>query len=261
VADHRAGRDELVAQQCRLRRHDAHAAPRRRLEERLDGGVGEEPAAADHDEVLGGQRHLAHEVRADQHRAALGREVLEQVADPQDALGVQAVHRLVEDQRAGVAEQRGGDAESLAHAEREPARSLAGHLRQPDDPQHVVDARGGDAVGLREGEQRAAGRAAGVGHPGVEVRAHLLQRRGRIAVGAAADRGASGVRPVEPHDHAHGGRLARAVRPEEARDGAGPHREAEVVDGALVAIDLGQAVCLDHVRIPFWRSRSRREGR
>ena len=83
-------------------------------------------AAAEHDEVVGGQRHLAHQVRGEEHGAALGGQAAHEVADPQHALGVEAVDRLVEDERGRVAEQRGGDAEALAHAEREAADALAG---------------------------------------------------------------------------------------------------------------------------------------
>jgi hypothetical protein len=36
---------------------------------------------------------------------------------PADALRIEAVHRLIEDQRVRVAEQRRGDAESLPHAQ------------------------------------------------------------------------------------------------------------------------------------------------
>ena len=90
-------------------------------------------AAPDHDQVVGGQRHLAHQVRGDEDRATLGGEPLEQVADPLDALGVEAVHRLVEDQRRGIAEQRGGDAEPLAHPERELSGALARDVVQTDE--------------------------------------------------------------------------------------------------------------------------------
>jgi len=49
-----------------------------------------------------------------------------------DALGVEAVGRLVQDQHLGVAEQGGGQAETLAHAEREPADPPAGGVGQAD---------------------------------------------------------------------------------------------------------------------------------
>ena len=96
------------------------------LDELLGGAVGDQPAAADDDEVVGGDRHLVHQVAGDEDRAALGGQPLHQVPDPDDALGVEPVDRLVEDEDRRVAEQRGGDAEPLAHAEREAARALAG---------------------------------------------------------------------------------------------------------------------------------------
>ena len=75
------------------------------------------PAAADDDDVLRRVLHLAHEVAGDQDGAPLRGEVLEQIADPDDALGVQAVDGLVEQQRRRIAEQGGGDAEALEHAQ------------------------------------------------------------------------------------------------------------------------------------------------
>jgi hypothetical protein len=51
--------------------------------------------------------------------------------DPTDALGVEAVRRLVEDDRGGVAEQGGGDAQALAHAERAATGPPAHHLGHP----------------------------------------------------------------------------------------------------------------------------------
>ena len=71
----------------------------------VDRAVGDDLAAADDDEVVGGHGHLAHQVRGEEDRAALGRgQVLDQVAHPEDALGVEAVDRLVEDQRLRVAD-------------------------------------------------------------------------------------------------------------------------------------------------------------
>ena len=79
--------------------------------------VGDQPPLADHDQVVGGLRHLAHQVAGDEDRAALGGQLAScSVADPQDALGVEPVDRLVEQQDLRVAEQRGGDAEPLRHA-------------------------------------------------------------------------------------------------------------------------------------------------
>ena len=62
----------------------------------------------------------------------------------------------------------------------------------------------------------------------------------------AVDRDAALARAVEADDHAHGGRLAGAVRAEEAGDLAGAHRERDVVDGGLRAEALGESFCSDH---------------
>ena len=54
------------------------------------------------------------------------------------------------------------------------------------------------------------------------------------------------VRSVEPHDHPHRGRFSSTVRTQKARDHTGAYREAQLVDGELVAVALGQLLCLDH---------------
>jgi hypothetical protein len=90
-------------------------------------------------------------VRGEEHGAPLAGQALEQGANPQDALGIEPVGRLVEDQDGGIAEQRGGDAQPLAHPEREAADALARHALQADEGDHLVDPAGRDAVGLRHG--------------------------------------------------------------------------------------------------------------
>ena len=99
----RRGRRARSRSSAACGRADADEVPGGAAHELLDVDVGDQPAAPDHDQVVGGQRHLAHQVRGDEDRAALGRELLEQVADPLDPLGVEAVRRLVEDQVVRVA--------------------------------------------------------------------------------------------------------------------------------------------------------------
>ena len=101
----------------------------------------------------------------------------QQVADPADALGVEAVRRLVQDQRLRVAEQRRRDAEPLAHAERERPDALACDLLQPDELDHLVDALRGMPCVWAEREQVVVGGAAGVDRPRLEDRADLAQGR------------------------------------------------------------------------------------
>jgi hypothetical protein len=137
--------------------------------------------------VLGGEGHLAHQVGGDEDGPPLGGEPPEQRPDPADPLGVQSVHRLVEDHRGGVAEERGRDAKALAHAEREAAGPAAGGPGQADRLDDLVHPGPPDAAGLGERQQVGAGAAAGVDGTGVQQGAHLVQGRGVLAVRPPVD--------------------------------------------------------------------------
>ena len=103
----------------RLRGAHEHDVLRGAADELVHARVRDQPAAADHDQVVGGQGHLAHQVRRHEHGAAFGREPLQQVPDPVDALGVETVHRFVQGQRVRISEQRSCNPEPLAHSQRE----------------------------------------------------------------------------------------------------------------------------------------------
>ena len=208
----------------------------------VDAAFGDQAAPAHDDEPVGGQCHLAHQVAGDQHRAALVGERAQQLADPPDALGVEAVDRLVEEEGAGVAEQRGGDAEALAHAEREPARATAGDVGEADHLEHLVDAAAVDAVGIGHPAQVIPGAAARVDRLGLEEGADVAEREAEVAVGVAVNGDLAGGGGVEADHHPHGGRLAGTVGAEEAGDLAGAHLEAEVVDGDGGPVALGDIV-------------------
>ena len=104
--------------------------------------VGDDPAAADDHQMVGGVLQLAHQVAGHQHRTALVGQRPQEAAHPHDALGVHAVERLVQHQHRRVAEQRGGDAQPLAHAEGVTARLPPGGLLQPGLADHLVDPAG-----------------------------------------------------------------------------------------------------------------------
>ena len=80
-------------------------------------GLGHGPAVVDDDDVVGGLGDLGEDVAGDQDGPPFGGQAAEQVAQPPDALRIQAVGGLVEDQHGRVAEQGGGQAEPLPHAE------------------------------------------------------------------------------------------------------------------------------------------------
>ena len=110
------------------------------------GALGDDLAVADDDDLVGDALDLVEQVRAEQHGAALVGVAAQQVAHPADAGRVEAVGRLVEDEDLGVAEERVGDAEALAHAEgvvADPAVRLL--LGEADELDHLVDAVPADA--------------------------------------------------------------------------------------------------------------------
>ena len=85
---------------------------------------------------------------------------LARLSHPQHAFGVQPVHRLVEDQRCGIAEQRRGEAEPLTHAEGEPADPLPGGAdSSPVIANDFVDRLRADAVSGRGQRGRCCGAA------------------------------------------------------------------------------------------------------
>ena len=150
--------------------------------------------------------------------------------------------------------------EPLAHAEREAADLLLGHLGQAGHLDDFVHALLGDAVRRGHGQQVVVGRAAGVDGLGVEQRADVAQRRGVPGERRAVDGHRARRRPVQPHDHAHGGGFAGPVRAQEAGDPAGFDGEVDAGDGGLFAVNLGQASCFDHGSVPLRSGSAGRVG-
>ena len=196
-----------------LGRPDQDRRDRTARDEVGHAAVGYEPAAADHDQVIRGVLHLRHQMAGDQHRPALGRQRAHQRPDPHDALRIEAVDRLVEHEDLRIAEQGGGDAEPLAHAEREPLAPLARDLREADDAQDLVDPAPADAVGLGQAEQVATCGPAPVHGPRVQQRADRAHRPPQIRVRDPADRDAPGGRAIQAEDHPHRRRSAGPFGP------------------------------------------------
>ena len=145
-----------------------------------------------------------------QHGAAAVGEAAQQPAHPVDALRVEAVGRLVEDQHLRLAQQGGRDAEALAHAEGVVAHAAAGLLvGEADEGEHLLDAGLRDADRHRRDAEHLAAGAAGVLGRGVEHDADLAAGVVQLAVGLAEDRGAPGRGGGQPGHHPHRGGLAR----------------------------------------------------
>ena len=176
--------------------------------------------------------------------------LLHQVPDPQDAFGVEPVDWLVEQQDLRVTEHGHGHAEPLAHAEREAAGPLVGHVLQTHQGQHFLDPVGRQALSLGQEQQVVAGSAAGMHALGLKQRADRPQRIPQVTIAPAVDERDAGLRPVKAQDEAHGGGLASAVRPEEPRHPARLDREAQVIHRRLGPVELGQIARFNHAAAP-----------
>jgi len=69
-----AARRKQFGQPGDLGRADLDETARPALQELLDRALGDEPAAPDDDQPVGGDRHLAHQVTGQEHGASLGGE-------------------------------------------------------------------------------------------------------------------------------------------------------------------------------------------
>ena len=172
--------------------------------------------------------------------------VAQERPQPADALRVESVGGLVEDEQAGPAEQRAGEAEALAHAEREAADAAVGRAREADAaaaPRRSAPRR------CRRPRRRSAG-AGGPCATGGRWPSRAPRRRFRAdrrARRTGARRSSRSLRSgsARPSSMRRRRGLSRAVRAEEARHGAGLDLEGEVVHGHRRAVALGHMVQSD----------------
>ena len=185
------------------------------------------------------------DVARDEH-GHLAAQRADEVADAEDLVRVEADGRFVQDDDARFGEQRVGDPDALAEALGElpdqAAGGAAGEVAVIHDlADAFVHARGVHV--LEAGAEREVFLDAKVLGQGVVLR-HVRQvalGAGRIERhGDAPDRRAAGGAGHGAGKDAHGGRLAGAVRAQEADDLAGRHAEAQVFHGRQGAVALGQ---------------------
>ena len=193
----------------------------------------------------GGQGHLGHQVAGDQDGPAFGGQGLQELADPENPLGVEPVDRLVEDQTAGSARSAAAmPSRWPMPRDSSPARRWAASLR-PTMPRTSSTRPRGDLVGGSEPGQVVAGGPAWM--HGVASRSAPTSRSGNrsCTVAPAGDGDLPGCRGVEPDDHPHGGGFPAPVRAQETGDLAGRDREAEVVYREDRPVALGEMTYLD----------------
>ncbi len=194
---------------------------------------------------------LLHVVRGEEDGLSLGVQLVEDLPQRDAALRVETGGGLVEEEDGGSVHHRARDHQPLRHAPRQLEHLRRGAIGEPE---------------LLEQAGRFRLRVPGA-HPEeasveVEVLLHaerpvervrlgndpdrlLRQRRVRDHVDAAHD-GAAFGRDHHRGEHPDGGRLAGAVRTQQAEDLAAAQRQVEIVDGLHAAgEDLGEALGAD----------------
>ena len=158
-------------------------------------------------------------------RGTAGRQV---VGQPRDALDVEVVGRLVQQQQVGVGHEQLGQGQppALAAGHRADDRLEAAHVRGVDAAEQpledVTDARvaGPDVLGQRA-EHRGADRGGGV--EGVDLRQHAAGQPAEVGHAALVDLLAAG-------EHLQQGGLAATVAADDADAAAGVDAEGDVVE-------------------------------
>ena len=169
--------------------------------------VDDAPGADDRDAVAE-LLDLAHQVRGQQHRDALIGEPADELPHVAHAARVQARGRLVEQQQPRGADQRGGDAEPLAHAVRVAADAVLAPGRVSSTVSSASSMRRGCAVAVERRDQLEVAAAAEVR---VEAR-RLDEARRRRPARAPPRRGGRARTASRCPRRAGSGRAASAAR-------------------------------------------------
>src|SRR5256712_9205125 len=178
---------------------------------------------------------LLHVMRREQDRPALCLELAGPVAQVARSLGVEPDCRLVEYHERRIGQERPRQRETLPHAGGVPLHIIVGAVGELHGGQYVRDARlrltRRHVVQRREVFEVLAASELPVeapfsGEHRAEPCAHFARPREGIDA-EDADRAAR--RDEERGEHLHRGRLARAVRPEEAEDLAGLYDEIDPI--------------------------------
>ena len=216
-------------------------------------------AVVDDDDVVGELVGLVEVLGREQHGGAVGDELADEAPDVVARLRVEARRGLVEDQQARAADEARAEVEPAAHATGVAAHDAVAGVAEPKALERVGRAAAG--IGAAQAVEPADHLQVLAAGEGAVDRGELAgqtdQRayaRGVAQHVAAEHPGGAGVRPKQRRKHAHERGLARAVRAQEALDGARPDREVDAVERARLAERDGHALHLDCLRRSFHRT-------
>ena len=193
---------------------------------------------------------LGQDVRREQHGVLHG-EALDELAHVDALQRVEAARRLVEDQDLRVRQERHREAGALAQTAREVADEVARAVLEADALQHRGDAQprllAGHAVECGLQREHLLDAVLAVQRHGLGQVADPTPDLHRLAQDVEArDARRAGRGGQVARQHAHGGRLARAIRPEEPDDLPSLDAEADVVDRTQGAEAAGEVLDFDH---------------
>ena len=225
---------------CAARRRRRAPAAR----ELRGGAVPHDPALADHRVGVAHLLQLADLVAGQQHRDALVGELAHQRGDGAGARGVKAARGLVEQQQPRRAQQRGGDAQPLAHPGGVAAHPAAGAARSRPTRSSASSMGPARHVAVELGQQREVG-CGPTGRDRSSAPRRTRRRRSSAAdpgpPSGAQQRDRAGVGRDQPEQQPQQRRLAGAVGAQQAVDLAGLHHEVQPVDRGRRLEALDQA--------------------
>lgn len=208
--------------------------------------LGYQFSASYEDQLVGDLLHFAHQVAGDEDGSTVGRTGFHQLADPGDAFSIKAVHRFVQDEDLRVSEQRGGDAQTLAHTQGESADALMRDVLQSCLGEDFGDAGAGKPVALHQGLQEGVRRLPGMPGSAGDMRAYRTHRVAQLVVAHASDQGLAAGGCVESEDHAHGGGFAGTVGSEESGHCAGVDVHRQILNCVGASEIFAQRFESDH---------------
>ena len=197
------------------------------------------------DHVVDRLLHLGEQVRGDQDGVAERGLVADEGPQPLDALRVEAVGRLVQDEDLWIPEQGRGQLQPLPHAQRELAHPTPGHVGQADQVEGLVHPGHRETGSEGHRLQVVLGPAGRVEAGGLEHRPDVPDGLVEFHIAPSAEGGGAPADGHQAQQHPECRGLARSVGPEEPGHPAGGHLEGELVHGPEGSELLGQPAHFD----------------
>ena len=205
----------------------------------------DDPAVAQDGKAVGELLRLVEVVRRQEDRLPQRPQRADHLPGRAAGGRVEAGRRLVEEEQLGIADQRDAEVEPPPLPARERLHERLALLRQADQLEHVIHAAGARVVAAEHPDRLGHGQVRP--HRGrLEHDADALPVRALRALGIVPEHPhVAAVAPAVALEDLDGGRLAGAVRPEQAEHLADGDLEVDPAQRLQVAVALAQVSDLD----------------